>query len=89
VLVSEHEQLLASMNERKQVPVSVNEHKRVMASTNECKQVPATMNECKCESRWAQMSVDVYKQEQMGRWVRQMHTGEKKPIGDSKSVYYR
>ena len=35
------------------------------------------------------MSLDVHKQEQMGRWVRQMHTDEKKPIGDNKSVYYR
>ena len=60
-----------------------------MASTNERKQVPATMNECKCKSRWVQMSVDVYKQEQMGQWVRQMHMDEKKPIGDNKSVYYR
>ena len=29
MLVSEHEQVPASMNERKQVPVSINEHKRV------------------------------------------------------------
>ena len=35
------------------------------------------------------MSVDVYKQEQMGQWVRQMHMDEKKPIGDNKSAYYR
>ena len=35
VLVSEHEQVLASMNERKQVPVRINEHKQVKMSAGE------------------------------------------------------
>jgi len=41
MLVSEHKQLLASMNEHnlKQVPVSINEHKWVKVSASEYEQV--------------------------------------------------